>query len=207
MRNLQLVLLPPAFSFAALLSSCASSRIEPGLHAGAPDLTAAQEKSTSNNKGKWSENTLSQISVCDTDKPWQRTRSNVCPCSCVGPDTHYSKLKESIRCKKSFTNGLSGQHTWMLKSPKRRTRSYLGKLSARRSEKSFTKSCIVFRRSVDDGTQHWVGATHLKYICFKAGKWGWDSVLLTFKIILINSGHSSSMTWWPWEVQIRTASS
>ena len=31
---------------------------------------------------------------------------------------------------------------------------------------------IVFGRSVDDGTQHRVGATHLKYICFKAGKRG-----------------------------------
>lgn len=94
------------------------------LHwARALDSTGLQKKTTSNRTGIWSENILSQISRLDTDNPWERTRSSVWPCSCVGPDTYCTKLKESIRLKKSFTKGLQGQHTWMLKSPTKRIRS------------------------------------------------------------------------------------
>lgn len=82
----------------------------------APDSTGLQKKTMSNRTGIWSENILLQISRLDTDNPWGRTRSNVWPCSCVGPDTYCTKLKESIRLKKSFTKGLQGQHKNTIKT-------------------------------------------------------------------------------------------
>lgn len=56
-------------------------------------LTAAQEKPTLNSTGIGSENTFSQIFRLSTGKPWERLRSNVCPCWYVGPDTHCTRLK------------------------------------------------------------------------------------------------------------------
>ncbi len=81
----------------------------------AQGLTVLQARAISNNTGIWSENTVSQISRLRKGKPKDKSRSSVCP------NTDCTRLKESMRYKKSFVIGFSGQHTWKLKPPTIRT--------------------------------------------------------------------------------------
>lgn len=88
------------------------------LRAEAHGLSTEQRSVTVNNTGKWSEMPNSDISVMHTSSPWESSKSSVWPFSCVGPVTHWVKLKESIIFKKSLTRSLESQQTWMLKSPR-----------------------------------------------------------------------------------------
>lgn len=67
------------------------------LVAAVRSLTVLQRRGASNNIGKRSENTASQIF---------RVTNKQSVCACVGPDTDWTRLKESMTFVKSFTFGL-----------------------------------------------------------------------------------------------------
>ena len=92
--------------------------------------------------GTWSEKTVSQMSKLETHRPCESTKSSVCPSSWVGPHTDCTKLKESMTFQKFLEISSSGQQVWILKSPIIRTRSYLGRISAKNSERSLIKSLL-----------------------------------------------------------------
>lgn len=94
---------------------------------------------TENNIGMWSDKPGSPILMFNTDRPRDRIKSKVCPWTWVGPDTHCTKSKESIRLRKSCERGLESQHTWILKSPRIRILSWLVTISARNSANSLIK--------------------------------------------------------------------
>lgn len=99
-----------------------------------------QGKIKSNKTGMWSEYTPSHTWILTVDKPYDKTRSNVCPGSCVGSVTYCMKLKASIKSKKSFTSGLQGPQTCTSKSPIIKILSEFVMIPAKNSETSLIKS-------------------------------------------------------------------
>ncbi len=72
----------------------------------------------------WSENPVSIISKSQTVRPYDKTRSKVCPSLWVGPVTDCTRLNESIRFKNSLASPFEGQQIWILKSPSITSLSY-----------------------------------------------------------------------------------
>ncbi len=58
------------------------------------------------------------------------------PFSCVAPKTDCKRLKESMIYKNSETNGLSGQHTRILKSLRIKSLSTLGTIVVKNNQKT-----------------------------------------------------------------------
>ncbi len=83
-------------------------------------LELSWEKGNVNNTGIWSESRVSKTWASVIEKLWERTKSKVCPCVCVGSFTHWTILNESMRLRNSISRGLDWQHTCILKSPSRR---------------------------------------------------------------------------------------
>lgn len=100
-----------------------------------------------------------------TGRQHDKTRSCVCPCTCVGPDTDCTRLEESIRLRKSLTSSLIRRQTWILKSQTIRSQLYWGSQEIR----EVTDKVFVIFRLVHHSAHYKVRSIQLKHIEFKAG--------------------------------------
>lgn len=87
----------------------------------------------------------SSTTTSEIGRPRDNTRSRVCPRLCIAPVADRVKLKESISCKNSPTNGLDGQQTCILKYPRKRKLSHIEtKPDKNSSEDSVIKTLLYF---------------------------------------------------------------
>ncbi len=94
------------------------------------------------------------------------------PFSCVAPKTDCKRLKESMIYKNSETNGLSGQHTRILKSLRIKSLSTLGTIVVKKKseDSKYKRELIVAGGSVDKCTKNRVHQIHPTQLYLKASK-------------------------------------
>ncbi len=120
--------------------------------------------------GLWSEKYESSIwRICSKD-PKDKIRSSVWPLSWVAPKTGWERLNESTICKNWETKGLSGQHTWILKSPSTKSQSTLGTIEAKKFRKFLQTELTILGRSVNKSTEDRVNQIHPAQLYLKTWK-------------------------------------